>query len=403
MLKILIVEDTPTKLRHIVKALQAVPECRMENIDQTGYANEAKRKLKETQYDLLILDIAIPERPDRAPSPEGGIGLLQEILDRDHQYLRPKHIVGLTAFPNILAKVARKFEEDLWMVILYDASSSHWADQLRRKVEYILLVERSRPVEDFASHLGIVTALHAPELKAVLDTVHWSWQKFQIKSDASTYFKGSFLRDGETREVVAVSAPRMGIAAASVSSMKLIAAFRPRYLAMVGIAAGVKGQCNLGDVLVADPCWDWGSGKVVGNGHFHQAPHQIGVESFVRSRLMLLEQDAPELDAIRRGWNGFEVQQVLRMHVGPMASGSAVLADENAVSKILRQHRKLVGIDMETYGVYSAAQESSLPQPKAFSIKGASDFADKKKGDAYRGYAAYTSAQALRVFAERYL
>jgi nucleoside phosphorylase/CheY-like chemotaxis protein len=403
MLKILVVEDDGTKLRNIVKALQSVPGCDLTNIEQTAYANEAKRLLKANEYDLLILDIAIPERPDRSPSAEGGIGLLQEILDRETRYYRPKHIVGLTGYPDILRRFANKFEEDLWMVIQYTPSSDHWAGQLKRKVEYIVLAQRSHPVPEYGIHLGIVAATQTPELAAVLDTVPWQWTSNQIPSDASNYFKGEFARDNEKREVVAVAAPRMGIAAASIVSTKLIMSFRPRYLAMIGIAAGVRGRCQIGDIAVADPSWDWGSGKIATSGRFQQAPHQISLDSFVRSKFALLEQDLEALDSIRRSWNGSKIDHVLRLHIGPVASGSAVLADKKTSSQIVKQHRKLLAIEMETYGLYAAAEESPLPQPKVFSLKSISDFADKKKNDAYQKYAAFTSAQALRAFAEKYL
>jgi nucleoside phosphorylase len=403
MLKILIVEDDANKLRHLVNTLESVPGCGVDNIEQASYVVDAKRMLRVSEYDLLILDISIPERPDRMPSPEGGIGLLQEVLDRESQYFRPKHIVGLTAYPDILKKVASRFEEDLWMVIQYDPLSTNWAEQLRRKVQYILLAQRSQPIPDYGVYLGIVVALQKPELVALLNTVPWGWQDSQISSDASRYFRGSFKKDGETREAVAVSAPRMGIVAASIASTKLIVSFRPRYLAMVGIAAGVKGRCQLGDIAVADPSWDWGSGKIGKAGRFQQAPHQISLDSFVRSKFSMLEQNAEALDAIRRGWKGQSIDTVLKMHLGPMASGSSVLADKKAVTKIMQQHRKLLAIEMETYGVYAAAQESPLPQPKAFSMKSICDYADSMKNDSYQEYAAYTSVQALRVLVENYL
>lgn len=406
MLKILVVEDNSTKLRNIVRALQHVPGCKPENVEEARYANDAKRLLKDKEYDLLILDIALPERADRHPSPEGGVGLLQEILDRGTQYYRPKHIVGLTAYPEILKKFANRFAEDLWMIIRYEPSSSHWAEQLQRKVQYILLAERSHPIPDYGVYLGVVAALQNPELASLLDTVPWNWTANDLPSDASHYFKGSFKKDGETREVISVAAPRMGMTAASITSMKLITSFRPRYLAMIGIAAGVKDRCQLGDIVVADPSWDWGSGKIAAAGsesRFQQAPHQISLDSFVRSKLGLLEQDAATLDSIRRAWKGSSIDHVLRMHVGPVASGSMVLADKKVAGQIVAQHRKLLAIEMETYGVYAASQEAPLPQPKAFSIKGVSDYADKNKADDYQQYAAFTSTQALRVFAETYL
>lgn len=403
MLKILVVEDDANKLRHIVNALKSVPGCQLENIQQAAYANDAKRMLKATEYDLFILDIAIPERPDELPSPEGGIGLLREVVDRETQYFRPKHIVGLTAYPEILKKVTSQFEEDLWIVIQYDPASAHWAEQLKRKLQYILLAQRSQPIQEYGLYLGIVVALQKPELAAVLDGVPWGWKHYELRSDASQYFKGSFKKDGEIREVAVVAAARMGIAAASIASMKLVMSFRPRYLAMVGIAAGIKGRCQLGDIVVADPSWDWGSGKIVKAGRFQQAPHQICLDSFLRSKLTMLEQDAEVLDSIRRSWKGPSVDKVLRVHVGPVASGSSVLADRKALAQILKQHRKLLAVEMETYGVFAAAEEAPLPQPKAFSIKSICDYADTRKNDAHQQYAAYTSAQALRAFAEKYL
>jgi hypothetical protein len=32
---------------------------------------------------------------------------------------------------------------------------------------------------------------------------------------------------------------------------------------MVGIAAGIKGKGNYGDILVIDHSWDYGSGKII--------------------------------------------------------------------------------------------------------------------------------------------
>jgi nucleoside phosphorylase len=67
------------------------------------------------------------------------------------------------------------------------------------------------------------------------------------------------------------------------------------------------------------------------------------------------------------------------------------------------QHRKLVGIEMETYGVFAAGRECTLPQPKVFALKSVCDFGDEEKNDSWQHYAAFTSAQALRVFVEKFL
>jgi nucleoside phosphorylase len=198
----------------------------------------------------------------------------------------------------------------------------------------------------------------------------------------------------------------MGMTSAAVLTMKMIYAFRPRYVAMCGIAAGFPGKCSLGDIVAVDPGWDYGSGKWKLQGKtpvFLPAPHQIGLDSFIRGKLSLMAQDGGILDEIRRRWSAAEIPTALRMHLGPVASGAAVIAEPGVSELIKRQHRDAFGLEMETYGVFAACEDCSLPQPKAFSLKSICDFANARKADSYQSYAAFTSAAALQVFVERFL
>jgi nucleoside phosphorylase len=63
----------------------------------------------------------------------------------------------------------------------------------------------------------------------------------------------------------------------------------------------------------------------------------------------------------------------------------------------------VIGLEMENYGFFHAAAHASHPRPMAFSVKSVCDFADQDKGDAFQRYAAYTSAQVVYHFADRYL
>jgi nucleoside phosphorylase len=80
-----------------------------------------------------------------------------------------------------------------------------------------------------------------------------------------------------------------------------------------------------------------------------------------------------------------------------------VLADAASAAKVVEQHRQLLGIEMEAYGVYAAAEEAPMPRPKAFALKAAVDFADGQKNDQFQSFGAFVSAQGLRRFAEEYL
>jgi nucleoside phosphorylase/CheY-like chemotaxis protein len=363
MLRVLVVEDDSEKLRRVLECIERVSGCEAEGIDDARDIAGAKVLLRKNQYDLMILDITLPERVDQSPVPEGGISLLDEVLERDI-YNTPQHIVGLTAYDEIFETAGRRFADDLWLVIKYDPSSEEWADRLQRKIHHILLAARAPgSSQDYRSDLCIFTALAAPELEAVLQ-LPWNWRSCEVPNDPTIYHRGEYQRDGKDRVAFAAAAPRMGMTAAAVLAMKMIIAFRPRYVAAVGILAGIKDACALGDVIAADPCWDWGSGKRYlkdGLSIFSAAPHQISVNSSIRSKLALMAQDRALLDEIRRAWRGPEPVTSLRLLIGPVASGASVLQDPELTENIKTQHRKLIGIDMETYGIFAAADESPLP------------------------------------------
>jgi len=330
--------------------------------------------------------------------------LLQEVLDRE-VYRTPREVVGLTAFEDVLDRAAPRFAEDLWQVVLYDPATDAWSELLKRKVRHILMAKRAGKDFTYDVDLCVITAVHDPELSAVL-TLPWNWELLEVSGDSTQYRRGKFKKAGELRTVVAASAPRMGMPAASVLAARMIYNFRPRYLAMAGIAAGIRGRCELGDVLAADPSWDWGSGKWIltkGKPVFLPAPHQLGVNSFIRGKLSAMALDHALWDQIRYEWQAPKPSTTLQLRLGPLASGASVLAAAEQSESIKLQHRKVIGIDMEAYAVFAASDEAPLPQPKALVLKGVSDFADDEKDDTFQPYAAYTSASALRALVENFL
>lgn len=114
-----------------------------------------------------------------------------------------------------------------------------------------------------------------------------------------------------------------------------------------------------------------------------------------------LKVDKPLLKAIRDSYvatppTDIQPDSTLKVFMGHLASGSAVLADKKKIETIRRNSQKLIGIDMETFGVFYAAKNfSNTGKTKAISIKSISDFADQRKSDKYRSFAAYTSAQFI--------
>jgi nucleoside phosphorylase len=278
------------------------------------------------------------------------------------------------------------------------------AYQIKRKIKYLRDSHSNSTDPDYGCELCVLTALYDPEFKA-LQRLPWGWSRRLLPGDATHYWEGCFAREGEEHKVVAAYASKIGMTFAATLAMKMIYEFRPRYLAMIGIAAGIRGKCTLGDAIVADPCWDWGHGKFKdseGVTVFEPAPEQLSLDSFVRARLVSLAQSTEELESIRNGWPADNLGTVLGVHVGPMASGAAVLADRDHALMIQKQHRKVIGIDMEAYSVFAAAEQSKRPRPIPFVIKGVVDFADPLKGDSHQAYASYVSASLLKLLMERH-
>jgi nucleoside phosphorylase/CheY-like chemotaxis protein len=406
-MRILIVEDTPEKAASIRRVIDtAIDDEAVDVVDVTdGVA--ARQALASDLFDLLILDIALPRRAHESAATDEGLLLLEEVISHPQRFRTPAHIVGITAYPEIFERGTDTFSSRLFTLVLYDPASSEWQNRLGARLRHIRDALRASvgTPPNYDTDLAILCALDSPELTQVL-ALPWSWRQDHVAHDHTIYRRGSFLAKGLPHSVVAAATARMGMPAATALASKLIAVYRPRYLAMVGIAAGIRGRVEIGDIVVADPSWDWGSGKWTLRGStpkFLAAPHQLRLSAAVREKVRLLARDSAALSRIRDEWPGNKPSTVLSLRIGPMASGACVLADGQTADAIVAQHRELLAIEMETYGMFAAAEECSDPRPLTFSLKTVVDFADGEKNDRLQEYGAYVSARIVQYFAENYL
>ena len=87
------------------------------------------------------------------------------------------------------------------------------------------------------------------------------WEFIRIMGDVQKYAVNRINTEFGVLNVVLTQSSQMGMAAAAVSATKAIEFFCPQIILMAGICAGVKGKTNFGDIVVADPSFDSGSGK----------------------------------------------------------------------------------------------------------------------------------------------
>lgn len=398
MISVLVVEDDTTKYGRIFNVL-IQSGVRPEDISHAVTAANAVHELASKQFDLMLLDVNIPRRLGESALRGGGAQLLTE-LHRDPSIYRPRYIVGLTAFEDVVAEFGDTFTDLLWTLIYYADNSDHWISQITSRIEYVRAAKQSENFSDgktYGVDLAIVCALEGVEFEA-LRGLDFNWQPLRLAHDETRYLAGSLSSEGKTYSVIAAAAPRMGMASSAVLVSKLIAQFRPRLVSMVGICAGRVEKTKVGDVIIADPTWDWGSGKISSlndQPHFQPSPHQVELDTDLVAQLKDSCADVTLLAKIKKEARGTKPTDELRVHFGPLASGAAVVANADTFNSVLSQHRNLLGIEMEAYGVVLACKGSGKPRPRCLIAKSVCDYADKDKSDSYQEYAANTSALLL--------
>lgn len=393
MLRCLIVDDVPVKREHVERVVLSVADC---SITVAATVFDAARLLRRAHFDLAIIDLVLPMREGAEPSTRGG----QQLLATINGLCACDHVVGLTAFEDAHLAQAQEFEAALWSLIRYDELGSSWIDLLSSKVEHIAQSRvRSRA---YAVDVLVLSALTATELEAVLK-LPADWKHGPV--DDWPHWLGRLTTDRGEKTLVAMASHEMGMSAASAVAMRAIVQFRPRYLLMVGIAAGIEG--DFGDVLVATTCWDYGAGKTAksleGRIVFRPAPKQIQVAPELQAKLAELAMVRPVLTDAYEAFTGPKPGHLPTIRLGPVASGAAVIENVDVLAELRAANRKVIGVEMETYGVFSAATIAPEPRPLFASMKSICDFADSWKNDRYQEYAAHTSAALMWEFVRRFV
>lgn len=403
-MKILLIEDNESKKEKIITVL--IDSSVAVRTDFTVCTNiiDAKKMLRSTKFDVLLLDMRLPNRADTQDIQSmAGLEFLKE-FKYDRRYHQPKEIIGITECEEELSKVKKDFDENLLQIIYYHPSKSEWGKLLVDRFEYLISCEQDK--NDYDYDIAIICALETPEFKAIKD-LSQNWVNIKRDNTSLSFYETFFEFEEKKLKVIAVSIDKMGMVPTAVLATQTIEMFRPKYLTMTGIAAGIKGEVELGDILVFNPSWDSGSGKLKVDENekqlFEIDPKQETIDSDMILNIKELSGDTQFLNKLREDWKYSQIKSVITVHTGPVASGAAVIANENITNEIKLQSRKLIGIEMEAYGLIYAAKHATKPKPEPLVIKSVCDFANKDKNGGFQEYAAYTSAKFLYEYAKRYI
>ena len=333
-MKILIADDEPGRYRRLMPRFAELG-IQESDIDTAVSSGQALEMMEARQYDLLILDIVIPLRPYGDSDAQNALDLLFTLQVSD-MVKRPRHVVGITADDAAAARAADDFAALTWAIVRYSPTDDDWMSRITAFAGYIGATTAD-PGDVAGIDVVVVCALQTPELDQVL-ALPWNWDpKPTVLPDATFVHQGWFLDATRRRYTVAAAhAPRMGMVSSALLGASLIQHLRPRLIAMTGICAGVRGKVGLGDVLLADPSWDFQSGKRVRDGDASSLAgraHQLAAPDRVRKLLQELQRERSGVQALCEAF-GSRRPNDAGIKVGPVACGSAVLADGHSIREI---------------------------------------------------------------------
>ncbi|MDT8989452.1 hypothetical protein RQP54_01095 [Curvibacter sp. APW13] len=401
-LKVLFVEDELHKKTRLLETIRAHPELFDEPqvVETTASALE---RLASSRFDLLLADLILPRQYRGEASEANGVDLLESV-EQFEDACGAAYTLSISRADQLSPETQKFFSGRPWGLLRYRDDTTVCLEDIISIARYIQKAQAGQAERSPDVDVLIITALLEPEFVSVERALPSLGAVRPL--DVRQYYRlGELdLSDARKLSIAVAHCERMGPVHAAVSTSKLCQALTPKLVVMAGICAGFPKKANIGDVLAAETSWLWQDGKFSvtdGVSAFQESPHQVHVSPLVKQCLLEMMRD----DGI---WNAFGAASreagiaTPKLVCGPVATGAAVLADAKVRDSIAQtQHRAVVGLDMETYPVYVAAESSS--SVKAFvSLKSVCDVGDKEKADKYQAYAATVSAKATIAFIRKF-
>jgi len=269
---------------------------------------------------------------------------------------------------------------------------------LSSKGDAALSVQTSR----YGIDVAVLCALRDPELERVLDLMT-SVEEIQATSrggiPSRTVYKGHLtpLRGtGYQPTIVAAHQARTGMVDAAILSAELLIRWRPHLLAMTGVCGGRASEgVRVGDLIVPTEIVLYGSGKHTDAG-FEAEPQVISLEQGLAHRVSAAARSIAF--QVSQEWPGPH-RDAIQVHTAPLACGEAVVDKKGMLDEeIAKIHRKIAGVDMESFSVVRATQILADSETVPFVVKGVMDLTHRKQQEQDKEFAAFASARFLYHF-----
>lgn len=398
-MKVLVVHDRREVSEEIqVILLESCPEAQVKCVDDATSARDA---LADTYFDLLILDLTIPNVSGRD---DGGFAIAQGLLEElgaSTRLMTPGGVLGITQDASALDRVQNNIGPHLMAIVSEDADGD-WRSHLRDRFTYVRNSISSRANAILTRHdydVLIFTALDK-ELSPYRDM-------FEVRNHVRIPGLGEFIftdRHGAVRRGACYAIGRAGQPSAASEAQGLLCQLRPKLAIMSGFCGGVPKKAELGDILFAELAIDWDYGKwkpTEAASKLYARPEPIPIRNTKIHRIArdIVERGPANMAEIKGRMLELSNQEITKptLRLVPFASGSAVIGDTDILSSIKELNESVGGVDMESFGFYFAAQHAHAAKPEFICIKSVADDCGPEKDDRLHKACCYASAAIAKT------
>tara|TARA_R110001583_G_C5669027_1_gene410516 strand:- start:6430 stop:7587 length:1158 start_codon:yes stop_codon:yes gene_type:complete len=384
-MKILIIEDNPEKAIQIECAVNDF--CLAKNDGSNTYVENVSRislihkPINITKFDLIIFDIYLPLYEHSLEEQNGARDIICSYKDSINANT---DAIVLTQQPN--SGDSNLFNEHGVVFIEYD-DAKRWVKPLNLVLEKV-----SKKISfDFLIFCALIKERKAyKHTKATLGCA-----KTISGLDCQEITIGG-------KRGLCIKPMRMGLVNMAVTAARAIELFDPLFVGMSGICAGQSDTANMLDVIICNMAWEYQAGKYQ-DGVFIQEPYQVSLRPEQQAEVSQFS-ESPELkDIICEDLLMHDHVSDMSIKLGPIASGSIVVADSEKMNEIKKGHRKLLGLEMEINALYETANQASC-KPKFLAIKTVTDFGDINKSttDDFQDIGSIMAARCLVEYIEQH-
>lgn len=200
--------------------------------------------------------------------------------------------------------------------------------------------------------------------------------------------------------VVACFAGAGNVDAASVTTM-LLGELRPAKVIMLGIAAGLRDKCALGEVVLAERIVAYEGAALLESGKVEARPEITRLNMRVRQDISSYLSNRATLESrLKNSYEALGIKFPDEVEAGPVAkglmpktatvaSGEKLLRDPERFLGMRELHGKCEIAEMEGAGLFASCANFGTP---VLMVRGISDFGDSKKDNRFHLLAAKAAA-----------